>query len=348
MHRSLRFFASALSSVVIVGVYGQAEAQTCVPPPAGIVGWWAGNGNAHDTVSGNNGQLAGDATFASAVVGQGFRLDGFGDYVEIPDSPALKPAHMSVEAWVRFDSLDTPIVSQFGAPGLQYIVFKKNSRIFNFEAYALRKQRDNGIDRLAFSVADINGAGGTNVAYSTTPVVLGQFYHVVGTYDGSFVRLYVNGLLEGQSAVSVNVDYATRPVFIGTSGETVFDGKLNGVVDEASIYNRALDAAETGDLYAAGAAGKCASATGLLATLATFVQTLNLSNGISNSLDAKLQNALEALDAAKAGDSVSACNRITAFQNEVTAQAGKAFTTTQAAQLATLAEQVRTALACGR
>ncbi len=75
-------------------------------------------------------------------------------------------------------------------------------------------------------------------------------------------------------------------------------------MDEASIYNRALDAAEIADLYAAGAAGKCASATGLLATLATFVQTLNLSNGISNSLDAKLQNALEALDAAKAGDSL--------------------------------------------
>ena len=48
---------------------------------------------------------------------------------------------MSVEAWVRFDSLNTPIVSQFGAFGLQFIVFKKNSRVFNFEGYSLRKER---------------------------------------------------------------------------------------------------------------------------------------------------------------------------------------------------------------
>jgi hypothetical protein len=346
MRMSIRLFASAALPVLLFGMHARAEGQTCVPPPVGIVGWWPGNGNTNDAVAGNHGQLAGDVTFVPAVVSQGFKLDGFGDYIEIPDSPALKPAHMSVEAWVRFDSLDTPIVSQFGALGLQYIVFKKNTRVFNFEAYALRKQRDGGVDRLAFSVADVNGLGGTSVAYSTTPVVVGQFYHVVGTYDGSSVRLYVNGVLEGQSSVSITVDYGTRPVFIGTSGETVFDGKLNGVVDEASIYNGALDPSDVAALYAAGAAGKCASATGILTSLATFVQTLNLSNGISNSLDTKLQNALQALDAANIGDSPSACNRISAFLNEVSAQTGNTLTAAQGSQLTTLAQQVRVALEC--
>jgi hypothetical protein len=105
----------------VVGAQATAQAQICVSPPSGIVGWWPGNGSANDAIAGNNGQVAGNATFAAAVVGQGFKLDGFGDYVEIPDSAALKPAHMSVETWVRFDSLDTPIVSQFGAPGLRLI-----------------------------------------------------------------------------------------------------------------------------------------------------------------------------------------------------------------------------------
>jgi hypothetical protein len=346
MRLSIGQFASAAPVVVLLTFHGWAEAQTCIAPPAGLVGWWSGNGTPNDAVAGNNGQLVGDATFAPAVVGQGFRLDGNGDYIQIPDSAALKPAQMSVEAWVRFDSLDTPIVSQFGALGLQYVVFKKNSRVFNFEAYALRKQRDGGVDHFAFSVADINGSGGNNVAYSTTSIVVGQFYHVVGTYDGSHVRLYVNGSLEGDSPVSVTVDYGTRPVFIGTSGETVFDGKLNGIVDEASIYNRAVDASEIAALYAADTAGKCASATGLLASLATFIQTLNLSHGISNSLDTKLQNALQALDAANAGDSPSACNRLGAFIHEVNAQSGNALTAAQGAQLTTMALQVRAALGC--
>jgi Concanavalin A-like lectin/glucanases superfamily len=321
-----------------------ASAQTCAPAPAGLVGWWTGNGTAADAIAGNDGQLAGDATFAPAIVGQGFKFDGVGDAVEIPDSIALKPAHVSVEAWVRFDSLDTPIVSQFGAPGQQYILFKKNSRIFNFEAYAIRKQRDGAVDRLAFSVSDVNGAG--NLALSTTAIVVGPFYHVVGTYDGSSVKLYVNGALEGQASAAVTIDYGTRPVFIATSGETVFDGKLNGIVDEASIYNRALDSLDVAALYAAGGAGKCASVTGLISNLAHFVQTLNLSKGISNSFDVKLQNALAALDDANAGHSSSVCNRMKAFLNEVRAQTGKALTDAQGGQLRIAAEQVRTALSC--
>lgn len=331
---------------VLLATPAHSSAQTCVSAPAGIVGWWPGNGNANDAIAGNDGQLAGDATFAAAVVQQGFKLDGAGDYVEVPSSAALQPAHMSVEAWVRFDDLDTPIVSEFGAAGLQYIVFKKNSRTFNFEGYALRKERQAGIDRLAFSVADVNGLGGDSVAYSDTEVSVGEFYHVVGTYDGAAVKLYVNGALEGEAAVSVTVDYGDRPLFMGTSGETVFDGKLNGIVDEATVYNRAITAVEVTALHDAGSGGKCASATGLLTNLATFVQTLNLSRGIANSLDMKLQSVLEALDAASAGDAPSACNRMDAFLNEVSAQSGKALTEQQAAQLVVLAEQVRVALSC--
>ncbi len=344
---SMRALPSIAAAVMLLGgATSLAEGQTCTPTPSGLVGWWHGNGTAQDAVAGNDGQLAGNATFAPGIVGPGFLLDGFGDYVEIPDAAALKPAHLSVEAWVRFDSLDTPIVSQFGAPGLQYIVFKKNTRLFNFEGYALRKQRENGVDRLAFSVADVNGLGGTSVALGAAAVSVGQFYHVVGTYDGTTVSLYVDGILEGQSSVTLTVDYGTRPVFLGTSGETVFDGKLHGIVDEASIYNRALDGSEIAALYAAGSAGKCASVTGLIASLATFVQTLNLSQGISNSFDAKLQNALLALDDTSQGRTTSACNRMRAFMNEVRAQTGASLTDAQAAQLSAAAARIRQALSC--
>ena len=346
MWRALKGLVSITVGVVLVLVGSLAHAQTCVSAPTGLVGWWPGDGNANDAVAGNGGQLAGDATFAPGVVAQGFKLDGLGDYVEIPDAAALKPARVSVEAWVRFDSLTTPIVSQFGSVGLQYIVFKKNTRTFNFEAYALRKQRENDVERLVFSIGDITGVGTLAVARSTRVIEVGQFYHVVGTYDGALVRLYVNGALEGQAATTVAIDYGTRPVFIGTSGETVFDGKLNGIVDEASIYNRALDAPEIAGLYAAGNSGKCRSVTGLISSLINFVQTLNLSQGISNSLDAKLQNALAALDDASAGNTPSVCNRMQAFLNEVTAQTGGTLTPEQSVQLAATARQVQTALAC--
>ena len=232
----------------------EATAQTCVVPPAGLVGWWPGNATAADAVTGATAQLAGDTTYRTAAVGRGFSFDGVGDYVEIPDAPALKPAQVSVEAWVQFDNLNTPPLS--ATPGLQFIVFKKNSRTVNFEGYALRKERSGGHRPLRLQRGQEFGFGGW--VSSTTAVVVGQLYHVVGSFDGVTVKVYVNGVLEGQAAMPITVDYGTRPVFLGTSGETVYDGKLHGVIDEASIYRRALAAGEVSALYAAGAAGKCA------------------------------------------------------------------------------------------
>jgi hypothetical protein len=248
-----------IGSVVVAGLISVfpavAAAQVCLTPPSGLAGWWPGNGDAADAAAGNGGLLMDTTTFAPAVVGAGFKMDGIADGVQIADAAALRPSTVSVEAWVRFDSLDTPIVSQFGVPGLQFIVFKKNTRQFNFEGYSLHKERVAGVDRLAFRVTGASGTG--NIAVSTTAVTVGQFYHVVGTYDGAQVRLYVNGVQEAQSPANIPLDYDTRPVFIGTSGETVFDGKLNGVVDEASIYGRPLAAAEIMNLHQAGTAGKC-------------------------------------------------------------------------------------------
>lgn len=249
--------ACAVAATALVLATSEASAQVCARPPAGLAGWWPANGAPSDLVGRGDARLRGDVTFAPAVVGQGFVLDGMGDAVEIPDSVALRPPVMSVEAWVRFDALDTPSVSQFGADGLQYIVFKRNTREFNFEGYALRKERRTGADRFAFSVADRDGVGGDHVAYSTTPIIVNRFYHVVGTYDGRAVRLFVNGQLEAAVEIALRVDYDTRPIVLGSSGETVFDGRLRGIIDEASIYARALEAEEVKALYDAGTAGKC-------------------------------------------------------------------------------------------
>jgi hypothetical protein len=80
--------------------------------------------------------------------------------------------------------------------------------------------------------------------------------------------------------------------------------------------------------------------------LKTTVESLNIQNGIANSLDAKLQAIEEALAASNAGDKPSACNKLNAFLNEVNAQSGKALTTDQASQLVAAANAVKAALGC--
>ena len=60
-----------------------ADPPPCVPPPAGLVAWFPGEGNANDVLGVSNGTLQGGATFATGKVGQAFSLNGGGGYVAI-------------------------------------------------------------------------------------------------------------------------------------------------------------------------------------------------------------------------------------------------------------------------
>jgi probable HAF family extracellular repeat protein len=81
----------------------------------------------------------------------------------------------------------------------------------------------------------------------------------------------------------------------------------------------------------------------LIDDLIGLVQTFNVPKGIENSLLVKLQNAQDSL---AAGDTANACDRLTAFIHEVSAQAGKALPTEQADQLMAGAEQIKAVLGC--
>jgi len=82
------------------------------------------------------------------------------------------------------------------------------------------------------------------------------------------------------------------------------------------------------------------------ANLVGLVQSFNLAQGITNSLDSKLQNILDAFSATNAGDRANACNQLSAFINSVLAQSGKQLTTAQANQLIAKANQIRAVQGC--
>jgi hypothetical protein len=81
--------------------------------------------------------------------------------------------------------------------------------------------------------------------------------------------------------------------------------------------------------------------------LAETVAAMNLQNGIENSLDAKLDAALGALDDLNANDDVAACNTLEAFINDVEAQRGNKLTDAQADQLIAAAQAIQASLDCG-
>jgi hypothetical protein len=148
------------------------------------------------------------------------------------------------------------------------------------------------------------------------------FYHVAGTYDGNWMRLYLNG-------VEVGTAVETGPVHLVESNGVELSSNhetLHGLLDEVEIFNRALTADEIHAIYAAGSAGKWKPPTWAekaIGDLVTCVAMLNVQEGILNSLDGKLDAALNALDDINENNDVAAINSLQAFINAVEAQRGK-------------------------
>ncbi|HET7288415.1 MAG TPA: fibro-slime domain-containing protein, partial [Pyrinomonadaceae bacterium] len=225
----------------------------CLTPPHGLVGWWQGEGTYIDLVSGNNGTPLNGPTFIPGQVGQAFHLDGTDDSIQINDSTRLKPANISVSAWVKFDSLDSVTSDR----GLQYILFKRGNG--PFEAFSLFKLRGTGPDdRIHFLVGSNPTVNLRAAAVSATVITTNKFYHLAGTYDGHDIKLYVNGVLERIQPANFDIGYLNgKPLVIGGSGEP-FNGRVRGTVDEVQIYNRVLSATDVQSIFQTGTTGLCA------------------------------------------------------------------------------------------
>jgi hypothetical protein len=78
------------------------------------------------------------------------------------------------------------------------------------------------------------------------------------TYDGAALKLYVNGNLDAHKAVTGPIIVTSQPVRIGggaPAGSPPYF--FNGLLDEVSLYSRALSQSEIQAIYNAGSAGKC-------------------------------------------------------------------------------------------
>ena len=202
-----------------------------------LVSTWSGEGNANDTRSINNGTLTnGATTTASGKLFSAFSLDGVDDYVSITDSSSFgNTGVMSVSAWVNPDLIDATdprdIVSQWNAGATQ-------------RAFMMRLNT-NG--KILFYISRDGGTDYDSIQ-SSLSLNASSWQHVVGTYDGAEIRVYINGQLSGTLAYAGSMFNSNGNILIGDSNASnglPFDGR----VDEVSLYNRALTATEVANLY---------------------------------------------------------------------------------------------------
>jgi len=203
-----------------------------------LVGYWSFNSEA---VSGttaydnstylNNGTINGATWNSSGKHGGAMYFDG-SNYIEVQDSPNLNPSQITIGAWIKTNNI--------GA-----IVFKW-SETNGHRAYAF-EMNNPGTGTVYLSIR--NAAGGSAWAGGTTYLLDNQWHYVVGTYDNSFIRIYVDGSLQGSTALSGNINNIIDNVLIGRRPEGEF---FNGLMDEVMIFNRALSPAEINASYNAG------------------------------------------------------------------------------------------------
>lgn len=159
-------------------------------------------------------------------IGNAFFYDGNDDLIQIPHQPIFNPTTaFSVE--FRFQirgAIDPP--SDYRIVGKPVTGWWDPGICWNF---------DINWERIWFTMRNIANSARLSLTYDN---LKGDTrYHVVGTWDGSFVRLFGNGaLVDGPDAWS--------EIYLNTNAIGLGNATFPGILDEVIYYNRALDATE--------------------------------------------------------------------------------------------------------
>ena len=248
-HRNIDPTTIALEPVVIGGVGREVLGPAPIQPPAGMVGWWPGDGNAEDIVGGNHGAPP-FADFVEGMAQQGFGLDGISDHILVPDNNGAFniTGDVTVDLWAK----RTAFGAEFGNEMISKSGVGQQGN--SGDAFDMWFRRSNVVAA---------GALNTNGSYDIIvgPVVGdSDFHHYAYVRNGNRHMLFMDGEVVASGDLTADVaDTSGIPMTIGAFrllDESGFCCRFGGVIDEVEVFNRALSAAEVTAIYNAGSAGK--------------------------------------------------------------------------------------------
>ncbi len=245
MRHLSRLVLPALLMLTTVAALAPSAADAATP--GGLVGYWPlneGSGVTIDDASGfgNSGVLSGNASWAATPFGAGLSFSGSGN-VQVTDAPSLEPATaVTVSAWVE----------HLGSPGVYRYIVAKGATACTAASYGLYTGSDGGLE---FYVSRQQGAVYTDSSNAGAGVWDGRWHLVVGTFDGSVLRLYVDGAEVGTAVsdpgplvyrllYSNNFFIGDYPLPAGGGGTNCHAGGFVGTVDDVMVWDRALSAQE--------------------------------------------------------------------------------------------------------
>ena len=195
--------------------------------PAGTVADDSGNG-----LDGHVASASGAARLVTGPRGYGRALELTGSrhqYVDVPVSPVLDVDHYTLSAWVRYTG-----VRNDATLGRWEVLEKAGAYWMNV--------RTNGRVRVG---GFYGGCANPSWTYldSTRALPLKTWKAVATTYDGTWLRVYVDGRPAGAKRVTGRTCASGEPLAVGAKNnpskgllEAFWDGRL----DDVRVYDRAL------------------------------------------------------------------------------------------------------------
>jgi len=177
------------------------------------------------------------APAASLAANPALQFDGVDDFVKIPETAVGSftfGTTFTVEAWVN------PTASSLGEPGFVSGSCPTTSGCLEFAgSWVLGLRTD--LTQLVFSVC----VPGCNAAISASGTIQpGVWQHVAGTYDGSTIKIYRNGVLVGTAPHSGTVT-PSNFVYMGRFGLSAY----KGLTDEVRLWNVARTQGQIQDTF---------------------------------------------------------------------------------------------------
>jgi len=248
----------ALTAGEILLIHNAGRTGKCPLPPrechimeTDIAGWWRGESNALDSVTINHGNMRPFGfppalSYSAGRYGTAFRLRS-ANFVSIPASPSLNVGSgpgLTVEAWINNPAnYSFPIVEWNSGTGAQGVYLASG-----------------GSGNLEANLPDDQGQAHVFRSPSS-PAVVNQWRHVGLTYDAAsgVAALFLDGALITRTNLGTFTPLTTGNLYLGFRPSGNYPGsgsRFYGLMDEVTVYRRALSPEEMRCVFLSGDEGK--------------------------------------------------------------------------------------------